>query len=153
MRKPLHKRSRKWPTIDDFWNSDQPVFFRMIASDQSNWRAFRTWLRRHMRKIEEDPSFDYDTEVLALHKPTLDICLGDFAKLEEVNHEMAVFKWNAGEFMTQEEIDKLPEDRKPIFKTPPKAFDLSKAEKVYMDKSALKVQEIQAEQEKLTSFV
>jgi len=25
MRKPLHKRKRKWPTVEEFWNSEEPM--------------------------------------------------------------------------------------------------------------------------------
>ena len=33
MRKPVYKRVRKWPSIQEFWDSDEPVQFRVLASD------------------------------------------------------------------------------------------------------------------------
>jgi len=79
LKKPGHKRSRKWPSIDEFWASNDPVEFRLIAGEQADWRKFRRWLRKHLQKIEES-EFDYDKEALAKWEPELDICLGDFNK-------------------------------------------------------------------------
>ena len=55
---------------------------------------------------------------------------------------MAAYKWTAAYFMSEKEIDALPEERKPKLKDPPKSFDLSKAERVVIDKSEMKVNEI-----------
>jgi hypothetical protein len=33
MKKPLHKRKRKWPTIEEFWTSEEPVPFKLLADD------------------------------------------------------------------------------------------------------------------------
>lgn len=83
----------------------------------------------------------------------MDICLGDWEEKGVVNHEMAVYKWDATYFMTEKEIKALPEERRQPLKVPPKSFDLSKAERVIINKKDLKVQELQAQQEKLSSFV
>ena len=54
--------------------------------------------------------------------------------------------------MTEEEIKKLaPECKIPVY--PAEGFDLNKAERCPIDKDELKVQEIQAEQEKLSNFI
>ena len=47
-----------------------------------------------MNKIENTPDFDYDTEALAKYEPGMDICLGDYEKQEEINTDMAIFKWS-----------------------------------------------------------
>jgi len=57
---------------------------------------------------------------------------------------MAIFKWSNKIYMSEEEIKNLTEEQK-YMKQPPKPLDLSKAERVIINKSDLKVQEIQAE--------
>ena len=55
---------------------------------------------------------------------------------------MAVYKWNNSYFMAKEEIEKLPENKRPVIAIPPKMFDLSKAERIKVNKDDLKVTEI-----------
>lgn len=55
---------------------------------------------------------------------------------------MAVYKWTNKDFMTEEEYNKLPENKKPVLATPPVMFDLSKAERITINKADLKVTEI-----------
>ena len=78
LKKPEYKRLKTWPTIDEFWATEEPKQFRLMASEQSDWRTFKRWLRKHLASIEQNPEFDYDTEALCLHEPTMDICLGDY---------------------------------------------------------------------------
>lgn len=33
MKKPDHKRLKKWPTIEEFWNCNEPKPFRLLATD------------------------------------------------------------------------------------------------------------------------
>ena len=66
---------------------------------------------------------------------------------------MAVYKWNNREFMSEQEINNLPENKRPVLATPPVMFDLSKAERITVNKADLKVTEIQAQQEKLSDFI
>ena len=69
----------------------------------------------------------------------MDICLGDdYEKKEEVNTKMAVYTWNNTIFMSEKEIKSLPEEKK-VFKQPPKWFDISKAERIIINKAELKV--------------
>ena len=65
---------------------------------------------------------------------------------------MAIFKYSNLEFMTEDEIKKLTDIQKTM-KKPPTPMDLSKAERVVINKADLKIQEIQAEQEQLSNFV
>ena len=55
---------------------------------------------------------------------------------------MAVYKWNSSEFMTEDEIKKMPENKRPVKTIPPVMFDLSKAERIVINKADLKVTEI-----------
>ena len=51
---------------------------------------------------------------------------------------MAIFKWSNKMYMSEEEIKNLTDEQKLIKKTP-KPIDLSKAERVIINKSDLKV--------------
>ena len=63
---------------------------------------------------------------------------------------MAIFKYDSSIFMTEKEIKDLPEEKRPVRVEKPKMLDLDKDERVQLDKDNMKVQEIQAEQEKLS---
>jgi hypothetical protein len=63
---------------------------------------------------------------------------------------MAIFKYDASVFMTDKEIKALSEEKRPTRVEKPQILDLDKDEKVVLDKDNMKVQEIQAEQEKLS---
>ena len=52
--------------------------------------------------------------------------------------------------MTEKEIKALPEEKRPERVEKPQMLDLDKDERVQLDKDNMKVQEIQAEQEKLS---
>lgn len=75
------------------------------------------------------------------------------AKYEEkgvVNHtEIAAFKWDFTYFMNEEEFKKYTP--KPEKLVPPKAFDLSQAERVIITKEEIKMREL-LEQEKLKNI-
>jgi len=86
---------------------------------------------------------------MSKYEDSIDICLGDYDKKSSVNTTMAIFQWDNSIFMTKEEHSKLPDEKKQKVE-PPTMFDLSKAERVFINKDDLKVQEIQAEQEKLS---
>ena len=129
LKKPEHKRSKKWPSIEEFWECEEPKPFRLVTSEHADVRKFKRWLRNHLAKIESNPDFDYDKEALAKFEPGLDISLGDFDKREEINTDMAIFKWSNQMYMTEQEIKDLPEERR-LIKQPPKPMDLSKAERI-----------------------
>ncbi len=114
MKKPDHKRTKKWPTVEEFWKCEEPKPFRLLASDHADWRKFKRWFRNHLRRIENNPEFDFDTEALAKFEPTLDICQGNFDKKEEVNTEMAIFKWSNQNFMSEKELKDLPEEMRTL---------------------------------------
>ena len=151
--RPEKKRRKPWPTQSEFWATETPVEFRVLCNDRADWRKFRKWLRRELRRIEADPDFDFDRTALEKYKDQKDVCTGEFDVKGVINHDMAIYKWDASVYMTEKEIAELPEERRPQSFTPPKQFDLSKAERVAVKKEEMQVQEIQAQQEKLSSFV
>lgn len=151
LRRSERRRARPWPTVEEFWRCEEPKQFRLLCSHLADWRKFRRWLRLHLRKME-DADFDYDAAALGKFGSGLDICLADFDKAEEVHTDVAAFKWSHATFMSEAELKALPEDRRPAPLVPPVMFDLSKAERVVINKSDLKVNEIQAEQETLSNF-
>lgn len=153
MKKPLHKRKRKWPEAEEFWELEEPQEFRLLASHNSEWRKFRRWLRKFCLGVELDPEFDYDTEVMTTWGSNLDICLGDFDQKGSVNTDMAVFKFTNQFHMTEEEIAKLEPEKRMELPVPPKMPDLSSAERIVINRNEMKVQEIQEEQEKLSQFI
>jgi hypothetical protein len=60
MKRPEYRRKRKWPTVEEFWDLETPIEFRLLADDQSDWKKFRRWLTKYLRTIEGQPDFDYD---------------------------------------------------------------------------------------------
>jgi len=63
LKKPAHKRNKPWPTVDEFWASEEPVSFRLMASEQADHRKFKRWLLKHLREVE-GTDYDYDRECL-----------------------------------------------------------------------------------------
>ena len=153
LRKPEHKRKKKYPSPEEFWASETPQTFRLIAGDEADWRKFKRWLLRHLREVEAQPDFDYDKAAMEAFRSNVDMCLGDYDEKGVVNTEMAIHKYDQSIFMTQKEIDVLPDEQKPMRIVPPKMLDLEKDERVQVKKEDMKVQEIQAEQDKLSQFV
>lgn len=153
MKKPERKRVRKWPTVEEFWDSETPARFRLLAGEQADWRTFKRWLFKHLRQIEAQPDYDYDKIASEMFEADLDICLGDYDEKGTVNTEMAIFNYDSSMFYTKKEIDAMPDVRKPLRFSPPTMLDLNNVERVFIEKDKMKVQEIQAEQEKLSQFV
>ena len=58
LRKPLHKRKRKWPTIEEFWQSEEPIEWKVKADDYADVRRFKRWFRAELRKsMSQEKSF------------------------------------------------------------------------------------------------
>lgn len=45
LRKPFHKRKRKWPFVTEFWASTELHEFRFVCDDRADYRKFKRWLR------------------------------------------------------------------------------------------------------------
>ena len=148
VRRPLSKRKRKWPSVDEFWSGTEPVEFRLVCDDQADHRKFRRWLRK---KVEGAKDLDqsYDERVREKYDSELDICHGEYEKEGIINTKMAVHKWDFTYFMTEEER-KAYKGELPSELIPPKMFDLSKAERVVVSREELKTKEMEMEAKKLT---
>jgi hypothetical protein len=120
-----------------------------MASEQAEWKKFRRWLRNHLADIEES-GFDYDTAAMEKFGVNLDVCTGDYEKDDKINNEMAIFKWTNEIYMSEEDVKKTPADKRAKLPVAPQMFDLASAERIVLNKSDLKVTEIQAEQENLS---
>lgn len=82
----------------------------------------------------------------------IDICLGNYDEVGKVNHtDIGVFKYDFTYFMSPEEVKKLSEEKRPEPLKIPKAFDLSKAERVFITKEELK-RRAEEEAEKLKNI-
>ena len=147
LRKPPHKRRRKYPSIREFWESMEPVEFKIYSGDQADWRKFKVWLKKTvMESVNRKIPFDQEIQERFGHE--VDICVGDNYDLKgKVNTEMAIFKWDNTYFMTPDELKKLKDKPEPLI--PPKSFDFSKAERVIITKEDIKRREMELEQEKL----
>lgn len=138
LKRQAHKRIKKWPTLEEFWFSEEPQQFRVLCSDHADHRKFKRWLTKHLQQIEGS-EFDFDKEANDKFYWVKDeICLGDYDKKGVLNQEMAIYKWDNQMFMTPDDLKKLSDDQK-IIKKPPMGFDFSKAERIFIKKDDLKV--------------
>lgn len=144
-----HIRKRKYPTVQEFWESTEPKEFKLTADDQSEWRKFKRWVMLEIRKAKERTE-SYEEMALRKHKSELDVCLGDYSERGVVNHnEIACFKYDFTWFMTEPQLAeykkkaaKEQEEKKgdgPLQKLKvPEMFDLESAVRVYTTKEQLK---------------
>lgn len=100
MRLPLHRRKRKWPSIKEFWESEDPMPFRLIVDDQADILKFKRWFKAQMKKAAVMTE-SFDEKCMAKHGPSIDICLGDYNQKGVPNTDMAVFKLDWTMFMTK----------------------------------------------------
>jgi hypothetical protein len=147
LKKPIHRRSKPWPTVQEFWECTEPKEFKLSCQDQADFRKFRVWIRKILADAaNSDKSFDQDAKEKFASE--IDICLGDdYAAKGKINTDIAVFKYDYSFFMNAEELKKK-KDQIPAKLVAPKAFDLTTAERVIITKEELKQRELQ-EQEKL----
>jgi hypothetical protein len=138
MKRSDKRRVKKWPSTIEFWEIEEPKEFRLLSCEHGDWRKFKAWLRNHLRQLE-GTDYDFDTEAMGKYEEQIDLCLGDFDKTYTINHDMAIFKWDNSAFMTEEEVNKMPEDKKPKMVVPAVSIDMSKAKRIYVDKDDLKI--------------
>ena len=136
LKKAPQHRDKKWPTIEEFWTSDEPVDFRLHCSAYADWVKFRVWLKKTMEEYEQK-SMSFDDEVLEKYRKEFDLCSGEYSEKGVVNHDAAIFKYDWTYFLTEDELKKLPKEQIPEKLVPPKSFDFSKAERVYMTREEL----------------
>ena len=46
MSKKFHLRKRPYPTVEEFWNSEEPVEFKLAADEKADLGRFRRWFRK-----------------------------------------------------------------------------------------------------------
>ena len=148
LRRPLHARKRKRPTVEEFWASDKVFEFRLVCDDQADHRKFRRWLKF---KVADGAEMEkgFDERVREKYDPEIDLCHGEWDKPGVINTSMAVHNWDFTHFMTPEELESFKGDM-PDKLVPPKMFDLSKSERVVLSKEDLKLKEMEEEAEKMT---
>ena len=54
LRKPIHKRKRKYPSVEEFWNLTEPVEFKLAADERADLSKFRRWFRKQMETLDEE---------------------------------------------------------------------------------------------------
>jgi hypothetical protein len=139
-KKPLHQRKRKWPSIQEFWDSDELMPFRLIADDQADVRKFKRWFKLQLRKADSMEQ-SFDDQVLAKYGSQIDVCLGDFNEKGVLNTDMAVYQLDWTQFMSKQELKEYKGDKlEPLVK--PKMFDLSKAKRVKTTREEIKMREL-----------
>ena len=135
MRKPIHKRKKMWPSVEEFWNSTEPVEFKLTADEQADVPRFKRWFRSQMKTLSQTEQ-TFEERVLQKYQDKIDICLGDFNEKGVINEDMAVHKLVCTDYMTKEEIKNYPHGNSTLC-VAPKMFDLSKAKRIYTTKEQL----------------
>ena len=51
LRKPLHKRKMRRPTVEEFWTSTEPYKFRIATDPHVDMIAFRRWIRKQIASL------------------------------------------------------------------------------------------------------
>jgi hypothetical protein len=87
----------------------------------------------------QNKAVPFDEEIEAKFASEIDICVGDYDKPGKINTDIACFKWDYTYFMTPDELKKVKEKPEPLI--PPKSFDFSKAERVFITKEDIKRRE------------
>lgn len=143
MRRPLHRRKKPWPTVEEFWTSTEPKEFKLTADEYADKRRFRRWFNAMLRQgVEAEQSAE--ERILAKYASKIDICMGNFEEKGVINTEMAVHKLDVSQFMTEEELKEYPHG--PVSLTePPKMFDLSKAKRIKVSREELALKQKQQE--------
>lgn len=139
LRKPHHKRKRKWPSIDEFWSCEEPMPFRFVCDDYAQWRKFLRWIRKEVA-ARERLGGAFEDEIEARFGSEFDISHGEWEHVGVINHDdIAVFKYDYTYHLNEAELKALKEKPEPIVR--PIMFDLAQAERVFVDKDEIKRQE------------
>ena len=94
LRKPMHKRKRKWPSVKEFWESTEPCEFKLAADEYADLRRFKRWFKKIMSAgLAQEKTCE--ERLLEKFADKVDICLGDFNQKGVINTDMAVHKLDA----------------------------------------------------------
>lgn len=152
LRKPLHKRKSRKPTVEEFWNQTEPYKFRIAAEPQCELPKFKRWLRAQV-KVHAKPECRSFQEI---NKPKfvdeVGISHGEWDKKAVFCHEVAAFNYDWTYHLSELELKAFKGDLPDKF-TIPTAVDLYEAERVFADKDDIKLQEMEREAAKLKEAV
>ena len=127
MRKPHHKRKRKWPSVTEFWNLEEPVIFKLSTDSYADVPRFKRWFRAQLKAgVEDERSFE--DKILEKYKDKIDLCEGKWEEEGVINTDIAAHKFNVNDYLTKQELRDYPFEITHF--EPPKMFDLSKAKRV-----------------------
>lgn len=113
LKKPPHRRDKKWPSIKEFWETTEPREFRLHCQDNADWRKFKVWLKKTLDEVSLKET-SCDDDLFKKYRDELDIDLGDsYDKEGVVNKKIGVFNFDFTYFMTPEELKKFPQDKLP----------------------------------------
>ena len=149
MRKPIHKRKRQYPTVDDFWNSEEPAEFKMACDQHADFGKFRRWFKAQLKRGETMEK-SFEDQILEKYAAEIDICMGDWDEKGVINRQMAVHKLDCTQFMSKEENKDYPWPTS--LTVAPKMFDLSKGKRVKTTKEDLELKEKEKEARKETAI-
>ena len=135
MRKPIHKRKKKYPSVEEFWKSTEPVEFKLTADEDADVRRFKRWFRSQMKTLVES-ELSFEERIMQKYRDKIDICMGDFAEKGVINEDMAVHKLVCTDYMSKDEIKDYPHGNSTLC-VAPKMFDLEKSTRIYTTKEEL----------------
>ena len=102
-------------------------------------------MRKHLVEFGEVGAKPFDETIEEKFKDEVSMHLGDFNEKSEINTKMAVHQWDFTYFLNEEEMKKLkPEDKPEEFEIP-KHPDMTTAERIFISKEQIKMQEIEKE--------
>lgn len=145
LKRPLHKRKMRRPTIQEFWESEEPKEFKLSADDQAQYRKFKRWLRKHLDVHGLPDAKPFDQIQAEKFKDEVQIHLGDYKEPSVINTKMAVHQWDFTYFLNEEELKKLKPEEKPEEFEVPKHPDMATAERIFISKEQIKMEEIEKE--------
>lgn len=100
MRKPHHRRKRKWPTVDEFWELEEPVIFKLAADSNTDLRRFKRWFRAQL-KVSAENEQSFEDKILEKYRDKIDLCDGKWEEKGVINTDMAVYKLNVNDYMSK----------------------------------------------------
>jgi hypothetical protein len=111
-----------YPDEVEFWKLEEPIKFKIYCPNHADYRKFKTWLRKEIKTLLElkPATWTKDQEVndrfLSQYSYML---LESYEQKETIETDPAIFKFKFTDFMTKDEIKKLPENLKTEPLSPP----------------------------------
>lgn len=102
LKKPLHRRKQKRPTIEEFWTSTEPQSLKLCCDDQADYRRFKHWLKKQLGSITPE-SQSFNEKYAKKFYVEAGITHGDFKEKAHHNHWVAAFHHDFTDYFTTEE--------------------------------------------------